>query len=115
MTSLDLSKMASVNSMASYQRISKLTVADNLISDLDTNYLPNSLRHLDLRNNLLTEISTSGLPDDLQHLGLAGNLVQQLTNENLGHFKREGLTVSPVHLTFLHCRTHPDGLKSGGC
>ena len=98
MRSLDLSKLVSVNSMASYHRISKLTMAGNLISDLDTNSLPNALRHLDLGNNMLTEISTAGLPDDLQHLGLAGNLVHQLTNENLGHFTREGLTVSAVHL-----------------
>ena len=98
MASLDLSKLVSVNSMASYHRISKLTLADNLISDLDTNNLPNALKHLDLGNNLLTEISTAGLPDDLEHLGLAGNLVQQLSNENLGHFSREGLTVSALHL-----------------
>ena len=97
MASLDLSNLVSVNSMASYHRISKLTMAGNLISDLDTNSLPNALRHLDLGNNLLTEISTAGLPDDLQHLGLAGNLVQQLSNDNLGHFAREGLTVSTVY------------------
>ena len=100
MASLDLSKLASINNMASYHRISKLTMAGNLISQLDTNSLPKALRHLDLRNNLLTEISTAGLPSDLQHLGLAGNLVEQLTNENLGHFAREGLTVSVAHLTF---------------
>lgn len=94
MANLDLSKLASVNSMASYHRISKLTVVGNLISELDTDSLPNGLRHLDLRNNLLTEISTAGLPEDLQHLGLAGNLVQQFTNENLGHFARDGLMVN---------------------
>jgi len=93
MASLDLSKLTSVNSMASYHKISKLTMAGNLISKLDTNSLPNGLKHLDLRNNLLTEISTAGLPTELEHLSLAGNLVKQLTNENLGHFAREGLTV----------------------
>jgi len=101
MASLDLSKLVSVNSMASYHRISKLTLAGNLISDLDTNNLPNALKHLDLGNNLLTEISTAGLPDDLEHLGLAGNLVQQLSNENLGHFSREGLTVNLEGNPFL--------------
>ena len=106
MASLDLSKLVSVNSMASYHRISKLTVAGNLISDLDTKNLPNALKHLDLGNNLLTEISTAGLPDDLEHLGLAGNLVQQLSNENLGHFSREGLTVSALHLILTDLFRH---------
>jgi len=101
MVSLDISKLASINNMASYHRISKLTMAGNLISYLDTNSLPNALRHLDLGNNLLTEISTAGLPDDLQHLGLAGNLVQQLSNDNLGHFSREGLTVNLEGNPFL--------------
>merc|ERR550517_1675708 len=87
--------------MASYHRISKLTMAGNLISQLDTHSLPNALRHLNLRNNLLTEINTAGLPVDLQHLGLAGNLVQQLSNDNLGHFAREGLTVSLEGNPFL--------------
>merc|ERR1711963_771733 len=41
MANLDLSKLASVNSMASYHRISKLTVVGNLISELDTDSLPN--------------------------------------------------------------------------
>ena len=94
MANLDLSKLASINSMASYHRITKLTVAGNLISEVDTNSLPNGLRHLDLGNNLLTEISTADLPEHLQQLGLAGNMVQQLSNDNLGHFAREGLTVS---------------------
>ena len=97
MDSLDLNMLTSAESLVSYHRISKLTMTGNLLSQLDTHSLPNALRHLNLRNNLLTEINTAGLPVDLQHLGLAGNQVQQLTNENLGHFAREGLTVCAIH------------------
>ena len=85
--------MASTNSMASYHRISKLMMAGNLLDNLDTTNLPKALEHLDLSNNLLTEIDTAGLPVNLKHLALAGNQVQQLSDENLVHFSKEGLTV----------------------
>merc|ERR1712088_1213193 len=101
MDSLDLNMLTSAESLVSYHRISKLTMTGNLLSQLDTHSLPNALRHLNLRNNLLTEINTAGLPVDLQLLGLAGNQVEQLTNENLGHFAREGLTVSLEGNPFL--------------
>ena len=55
-----------------------------------------ALEHLDLRNNLLTKIDTAGLPVHLKHLALAGNQVQQLSNENLVHFSKEGLTVGTL-------------------
>ena len=102
LATLDLFSLASTNSMASYHRISKLSMAGNLLDNLDTTNLPKALEHLDLSNNLLTEIDTAGLPVHLKHLALAGNQVQQLSNENLAHFSKEGLTVG----TLIRIRPH---------
>jgi len=101
LVSLDLVSMASTNSMASYHRISKLMMAGNLLDNLDATNLPKALEHLDLRNNLLTKIDTAGLPVHLKHLALAGNQVQQLSDENLAHFSKEGLTVNLEGNPFL--------------
>merc|ERR1712013_500797 len=101
LVTMDVFSLTSTNSMASYHRISKLTMAGNLLDNLDTTNLPKSLEHLDLRNNLLTEIDTAGLPIHLKHLALAGNQVQQLSDENLAHFSKEGLTVNLEGNPFL--------------